>query len=92
MADANIFSYLNEEGIQRGEVESPSTNSQPPEGLSYDEACNIVSGYCDSFHWDNLTEGDFEAPVAAERRGAGASRSVIHEAAIMAFQANGKEE
>lgn len=40
----------------------------------------------------NLTEGDFEAPVAAERSGAGASRSVIHEASIMAFQANGKEE
>jgi hypothetical protein len=85
VADASIV-HLNEPG----EVESASTNFQRPEGPAYEEAHVIVSGYCDGFHWDNLTEEDFEAAVAAERREAGAGRSVINEAATAAFHAKRK--
>jgi hypothetical protein len=89
VADVNIV-HLNEEGIQRGEVESASTNSQRHEGPSYEKAYVTVSGYCDGFHWDNLSEQDFEAAVAAERREAGAGRPVINEAAMAAFCAKRK--
>jgi len=66
-------------GIQEGVVETPSTNA--PEGLSYDEGCTIVSGYCEPFHWLHLTEEDFEAAVIAELRESGAGRAVVYELA-----------
>jgi hypothetical protein len=50
------------EGIQRGGVETASTNSQPSEGPFHTEACSTVSGYCQAFHWDRLTA---EEAVAA---------------------------
>ena len=76
-----------EEGIQSGEVDTPSTNSQPPEGLSYEEACNNVSRYCQPFHWDHITEADYEAAVSAEQLETGAGRAVVNGAATRAWQA-----
>jgi hypothetical protein len=70
-----------EVGIQRGEVESLSTNSQPPEGPSQAEAITIVSGYCQAFHWDHLTAEDFDAAVVAELRESGSGRAVVQELA-----------
>ena len=56
-----------EEGIQSRKFDPPSTNSQPPEGLSDQDACNNVSRYCQPFHWDHITEADYEAAVSAEQ-------------------------
>src|SRR5262249_36222840 len=89
VADTNVI-FLNEkEGIQGGEAEGLSTNSDLPAGLSYDEACNIVSRYCQPFHWDNLTHEDFEAAVAAEQRKAGAGRAVVNELALQRAKQKG---
>jgi hypothetical protein len=74
-----------EEGNQRGEVESVSTNPQPPEGLSEAEAVTIVSEYCRRV-WDLIEEPDFEVAVAAELRESGAGRAVIEAAANAARQ------
>jgi hypothetical protein len=77
------------EGIQRGEVEGSSTNPDLPECLSYDEGCTIVSGYCEPFHWANLTEEDFDAAVVAELRESGAGRAVAHELALQRAKEKG---
>ena len=90
VADANVVSLNEKEGIQEGEAESASTNSNLSVGLSYEEACTLVSEYCGPFEWDNLTEDDFEAAVTAEKQKAGAGRSVINEAAMAAFRAKRK--
>jgi hypothetical protein len=83
-ADANYD--FNKEGIQGKAVESPSINFQPSEGLSYEEACNNVSGYCQPFHWDHLTNDDFETAVAAEQREAGAGRALVDDLATKAWR------
>jgi Helix-turn-helix domain len=70
------------EGNQEREVESVLTYLPPHEGPSDSELGNIVSGYCEPFHWANLTEEDFEAAVVAERRESGAGRAVVHELAL----------
>jgi hypothetical protein len=71
-----------EEGIQdRGEVESASTNSQPLEGPSYDEASQRVVGYCKAFHWDHLTHDEFKSAIAAEMVEVGSGRAVVDAAA-----------
>jgi hypothetical protein len=80
----------NEEGIQGREVESVSTNSQPLEGPSYGEAQERVSRYCVAFHWDHLTEQEFDAAVAAEMEVVGSGRAVIDAAANRTWQAKRK--
>jgi DNA-binding transcriptional MocR family regulator len=80
VADTNVISLKEkEEGIQRTreEVESLSTNSQPPEGLSDDEAYTVVSGYCREHHWAFLTEEDLDAATRAELRESGSGRAAI---------------
>jgi hypothetical protein len=83
VADTNVipFSEGKEEGIQRGEVESAATNSQTSECSTYDQACNIVSRYCEPFHWTHLKQEDFDAAVAAELGESGAGRAVVNELA-----------
>jgi len=80
VADTNVISLKEkEEGIQRTreEVESLSTNSKPPEGLSDDEAYTVVSGYCREHHWAFLTEEDLDAATRAELRESGSGRAAI---------------
>ena len=67
---------VDEEGIQKGEVESASTNAPPPEGPTEAEAGTVVSGYCQGV-WHLLEEPDFDAAVAAELRESGAGRAAI---------------
>jgi hypothetical protein len=80
----------NEEGKQEQRVESASTNSQPLEGPSYGEAQERVSRYCVAFHWDHLTEQEFDAAVAAEMEVVGSGRAVIDAAANRTWQAKRK--
>lgn len=92
-SDTTLNSYPDgkEKGIQgRGEVESAPTNSQPLEGHSYGEAQERVSGYCVAFHWDHLTEQEFDAAVAAEMEEVGSGRAVIDAAAQNKWQAKRK--
>jgi len=90
-ADTNLYSLSERKGIQeRGEVESASTNPQPPEGPSYGEAQERVSGYCVAFHWDHLTEQEFDAAVAAEVQEVGSGRALIDAAAQNTWQAKRK--
>jgi hypothetical protein len=84
VADTNVIPLpegKKEEGIQRGEVESAATNSQTSECSTYDQACNIVSRYCEPFHWTYLKQEDFDAAVAAELGESGAGRAVVNELA-----------
>jgi hypothetical protein len=80
-SDAHVISSpegKKEEGIQ-GEQEASS--SLPPEGLTYGQAQEIVSGYCTGLHWEHLTQEDFDAAVAAEIEETGAGRAVVDAAA-----------
>jgi len=70
-----------EEAFSKEEVESASTNSQPPEGPSYDEANQRVVGYCKAFHWDHLTHEEFKSAIAAEMVEVGSGRAVVDAAA-----------
>jgi hypothetical protein len=78
VADTHVISSEGkkekEEGIQRGEVESASTSAQRPEGPSYNEANERVVGYCEPFHWEHLTQEEFDAAIAAEIVEVGANR------------------
>jgi hypothetical protein len=76
----------NEEAFSKEEVESASTNSQPPETPSYGEAQQRVSGYCKPFHWDHLTQEEFDSAVAAEIEVVGAGRAVVDDAANKTWQ------
>jgi hypothetical protein len=67
-----------EEGIQRERVESPSLF---PEGLTYGQTQEIVSGYCTALHWEHLTQEDFDAAVAAEIEEPGSGRALVDAAA-----------
>ena len=73
-----------EEALQGEQEASPSL---PPEGLTYEDACNNVSLYCQPFHWDHITEADYEAAVSAEQMETGAGRAVVNGAATRAWQA-----
>lgn len=48
------------------------------------------SGYCVAFHWDHLTEQEFDAAVAAEMEEVGSGRAVIDAAAQNKWQAKRK--
>ena len=78
-----------EEGIQEEVWIESEPTSQLPEGPSYGDACNIVSGYCGTFHWDNLTHEDFEAAVVAELNESGAGRAVVNELALLRAKEKG---
>jgi hypothetical protein len=83
VADTHVISFSEgkkENGIQeRGEVERPSTNSQPPEGPTDGEVQNTVSEYCKGI-WEFVTPEEFETAMAAEFREAGAGMAVIRAA------------
>src|SRR5262245_4481415 len=82
LRDAKVISMDEKRGIQRREVESLSTDFNLPEGPTVDGACNIVSGYCEGFHWDNLTEDDFQAAVDDELRESGDGHAVVNKLAV----------
>jgi hypothetical protein len=86
-----VVESLNKEGNQEGKVEGLSTNHHPPDGPSYAEACNIVSRYCDTFHWEKLTDEDFAAAVKAELGGSGAGRAVVNELALLRAKESANE-
>jgi hypothetical protein len=90
--DANVISSSEgkkEEGIQGEPVASPSL---PPEGLSHGEACTIVSGYCQDFHWEHLNQEDLDAAVSAELRESGAGRAVVDELALQRAEEKGASD
>ena len=58
--------------------------------LTYGQAQEIVSGYCQAYHWEHLTQEDFDAAVAAEIEEPGSGRAIVDDAANEAAR-NAKE-
>jgi hypothetical protein len=81
--DVDIISEGKRKSFREERLRAHQLTPKPPEGPTYDQACNMVSGYCEPFHWTHLTEEDFDAAVAAELRESGAGRAVVRE---LAFQ------
>jgi hypothetical protein len=64
-----------EEGIQRGEVESASTNPQPHEGPS---ASSIISDLFAAMNcWHLFTEAEYDAVIDAESQQSGGGREMV---------------